>query len=106
MHDLVQLRRLPWREDGRPAFVSHGDGVVNRLADVLEQELVETAQADADRAGQLADDPKATEPELRAALRYVAHSLDDAALVATLRGERLGLERAKPTGGQAVGGGQ
>ncbi|MFJ8546806.1 sulfatase [Streptomyces sp. NPDC093586] len=100
MHDTTQLRRLPWQEDGRPAFVPPGDGIVNRLADVLEAELIETAQADAIRARSLADDTRATMPELRTALRFVAHSLDDAALVATLRGERLGLDSSEPPNGQ------
>ncbi|GAA3976311.1 hypothetical protein GCM10022384_27980 [Streptomyces marokkonensis] len=97
MHDTTQLRRLPWREDDRSVFVSPGDGIVNRLADILEEELIETAQTDAARARGLADDVEATTPELRAALRFVAHSVDDAALVATLRGERLGLESPEPS---------
>lgn len=35
MPDTTRLRRLPWREDDRPAFVPPGDGLVNRLADAL-----------------------------------------------------------------------
>ena len=92
MPDTTRLRRLPWREDDRPAFVPPGDGLVNRLADALETELIETAQADAARARDLADEAAATPAELRAALRFVAHSAEDAALVAVLRGERLGLD--------------
>ena len=45
MPDTTRLRRLPWREDDRPAFVPPGDGLVNRLADALETELIETAPA-------------------------------------------------------------
>ncbi|MFI1417314.1 sulfatase [Streptomyces sp. NPDC020731] len=103
MHDTTQLRRLPWREGDRPAFVSPGDGIVNRLADALEAELIETAQTDATRARGLADDAGATPPELRTALRFVAHSVEEAVLVAVLRGERLGLgldSPEVPDGGQ------
>ncbi|PGH49940.1 hypothetical protein [Streptomyces sp. Ru87] len=92
MTDITQLRRLPWQEDDRPAFVSPGDGIVNRLADVLEDQMIDTARLDAARARALADDSKATPAEMRTALRFLAGSLQDAALVATLRGERLGLE--------------
>ncbi|MFI5568939.1 hypothetical protein ACIA6T_16630 [Streptomyces sp. NPDC051740] len=99
MHDTTQLRRLPWREDDRPVFVPQGDGIVNRLADVLEAELIETARADAARARGLADDTGATRPELRTALRFVAHSVEEAVLVAVLRGERLGLSGPEPSGG-------
>ncbi|MFJ2947889.1 hypothetical protein ACIO8H_09660 [Streptomyces sp. NPDC087226] len=101
MHDPTQLRRLPWREDDRPAFVPPGDGFVNRLADALEAELIETAQVDVARARGLAEDSGASPPELRMALRFVARSPDDAALVAVLRGERLGLGGpGAPDGGQ------
>ncbi|GAA1417435.1 hypothetical protein GCM10009601_11450 [Streptomyces thermospinosisporus] len=104
MHDTTQLRRLPWQEGDRPAFVSPGDGIVSRLADAFEAELIETARSDARRARSLADDAGATPPELRTALRFVAHSAEDAILVAVLRGERLGLNSPEPSAGAQTGG--
>ncbi|CDR07371.1 hypothetical protein [Streptomyces iranensis] len=66
-----------------------GNGIVNRLADIMEAELIESAKADAARARALADDPAASGAELRTALRYLAHAVEDAAKVASLRAERL-----------------
>ncbi|MFD7499924.1 hypothetical protein [Streptomyces sp. NPDC059850] len=87
---MESLRRLPWTsDDGKDAFVAPGDGIVNHMADALEAELVETAKADAERARSLAEDPKASAVEMRVALRFLAHSLDDTAMVADLRAERL-----------------
>ncbi|MGA5280095.1 hypothetical protein ACPCSK_06650 [Streptomyces griseoincarnatus] len=75
-----------------PRSSRRATGSSTQLADALETELIETAQADAARARDLADEAAATPAELRAALRFVAHSAEDAALVAVLRGERLGLD--------------
>ncbi|WP_434795186.1 hypothetical protein WN979_14475 [Streptomyces albidoflavus] len=89
MHETTRLRRLPWDEDGRAAFVSPGDGFVNRLANAIEVEIIETARNDARRALALAGDPSVSRAELQVAVRYLASAVQDAALVADLRGERL-----------------
>ncbi|MBQ0986366.1 hypothetical protein KBZ10_17985 [Streptomyces sp. F63] len=91
----TRLRRLPWSNDAdRPSFVESGDSFLNRLADTLEGQMIETAQDDADKARDLVADPDATAEEMRKALGYLAGSLRDAALVATLRGERLNIDSA------------
>jgi hypothetical protein len=87
---MTTLRRLPWTTDeGKPAFVPAGNGIVNHLADVLEAEMIATAEMDRERALAVADDPAASKPELRLAIRYLAHAAQDAASVAELRAERL-----------------
>lgn len=93
MTDTTQLRQLPWNgPEGQTAYVPQGDGIVNRLADVMEAELIETARADVARALAMAADPKVSEGEMRMALRYLASSLQDAAKVADLRAARLPYE--------------
>ncbi|MFJ7785749.1 hypothetical protein ACIQY8_24205 [Streptomyces albidoflavus] len=89
MNDTIRLRRLPWQEGDKPAFVNPGDGMVTRLADAMEAEMIETAQSDARRALALAGDPSVSRAELQVAVRYLASAVQDAALVADLRGERL-----------------
>lgn len=89
MSNPTHLRRLPWDEDGRAAFVSPGDGFVNRLANAIEVEIIETARNDARRALSLARDPGVSRAELLAAVQYLSSAVQDAALVADLRGERL-----------------
>ncbi|MGW1028809.1 hypothetical protein ACWD4J_34890 [Streptomyces sp. NPDC002577] len=86
---MNHLRRLPWEDEGRAAFVTPGDGIVNAVADAMEANMIETAREDARRALALADDQDASKAEMLVALRYVAHAVQDVALVADLRGERL-----------------
>ncbi|WP_030619141.1 hypothetical protein [Streptomyces sclerotialus] len=87
---MQSLRRLPWTDEGRAAFVPPGDGLVNDLADAVEGEMLGMARADASRGRALADDPAASGVELRGAVWYLARAVEDAALVADLRAERLG----------------
>lgn len=89
MSNPTHLRRLPWQEGGRAAFVSPGDGMVNRMADAIEEQIIETAQSDARRALALAGDPGVSRAELGIAIQYLSSAVQDAALVAELRGERL-----------------
>ncbi|MEU6116252.1 hypothetical protein ABZ840_17180 [Streptomyces sp. NPDC047117] len=86
---MKTLRRLPWTEEGRAAYVPPGDGIVNHLADLMEAEMLVAAEADASRGRALAGDPAASSAELRTAVQYLAHAVEEAALVAGLRAERL-----------------
>ncbi|MBA2948060.1 hypothetical protein [Streptomyces himalayensis] len=87
---INHLRRLPWgAENGGHAYVTPGDGIVNGIADAMEEGMLLTAQEDAERATALAADPYASLAELRVAVRYLAHAVADAVKVAELRGERL-----------------
>lgn len=86
---MQTLRRLPWTDGGRTAYVPLGDGLVNHLADVMEGEMLVMARTDVARGRALAGDPEASGAELRRAVRYLAQAVEDAALVADLRGERL-----------------
>ncbi|MFE7159157.1 hypothetical protein [Streptomyces sp. NPDC057636] len=83
------MRRLPWTDDGRDAYTPQGNGVINTIADTMEASMITTARDDARRARELADDPGASRCEMRTALRYLAHAVEDTALVADLRLERL-----------------
>ncbi|MGI5468076.1 hypothetical protein [Streptomyces sp. CA-132043] len=86
---METLRRLPWTEEGRAVYVPPGDGFVNDLVDAMEGEMLGMARADASRGRALADDPAAYGVELRRAVWYLARAVEDAALVADLRAERL-----------------
>ncbi|MER7394824.1 hypothetical protein ABT381_04820 [Streptomyces sp. NPDC000151] len=91
---METLRRLPWTEEGRAAYVPLGDGIVNHLADVMEAEILGTAKADVSRARALVGDSAASRTELCRAVQYLACAVEDAALVADLRAERLASVRA------------
>lgn len=84
------LRRLPWVEEGeRPAYVTTGNGTMNRLADVEEAQIITTARSDVARASALADDPAVSIAELRLAIRYLSRAVREVVMVAELRKERL-----------------
>ncbi|MFI0219144.1 hypothetical protein [Streptomyces lydicus] len=68
---------------------SDGDGTVTRLADATEAEILIMARMDVERARSLTDDSSVSRAELRLALRYLARAVEDAAMVADLRAERL-----------------
>ncbi|MEU6650486.1 hypothetical protein ABZ904_13800 [Streptomyces sp. NPDC046900] len=90
---MSNLRRLPWEDNGKPAYVTPGDGPVNAIADAMEASILVTARNDVRRAQALAADSAASRAELRMAVQYLARAVEDAALVADLRGERLGLDQ-------------
>jgi hypothetical protein len=84
------LRELPWQmDDGKPAFTTYGNGVVNSLADVHEETLLALARQDAIRARELARDPTNSPAEFRLAVRTLVQAVRSAANVADLRGHRL-----------------
>lgn len=88
-----QLRRLPWREDGKDAYLSTGEGAsfLARMADSVEEGMLTTAEVDMARALSVADEMSSCRAELRMAVRFLAHAAADAIEVARLRGERLGV---------------
>ncbi|MFF1400460.1 hypothetical protein ACFVZD_42730 [Streptomyces sp. NPDC058287] len=90
----AQLRRLPWRENDKAAYLSTGGGVslIGAMADAMEEGMLATAEADASRATTLTEDVSASRAELRMAVRYLCHAIADAVEVARLRGERLPLD--------------
>ncbi|MGW9026738.1 hypothetical protein ACWGQ5_21625 [Streptomyces sp. NPDC055722] len=89
------LRRLPWTDGDKTAYVTPGDGIVNAIADAMESGILVTAREDVARARSLAADMAASRAELRMAIQYLARGVEDVALVADLRGERLGMEAAE-----------
>jgi hypothetical protein len=95
-----RLRRLPWREDGKSAYLSTDDGtsLLARMADTMEEGMLTTAEVDMARALSVADEISSSRAELRMAVRFLAHAVADAVEVARLRGERLGVDsEAKET---------
>lgn len=90
------LRRLPWKHDGRDAFVSAGtNGYVTQLADQMEELATRAAKDLAAECRKMAREPRVPADVLRRALIMLAAVTEDAANVAELRGERLGLPRAE-----------
>lgn len=83
------MRKLPWSEDGRAAFVQEGNGLMNQLADAIEHGTVEMALIDSRYALELLNESDVSTSELRAAVRILARAVDDVAHVAELRAERL-----------------
>ncbi|MGW2938867.1 hypothetical protein ACWDA7_45620 [Streptomyces sp. NPDC001156] len=86
------LRRLPWQDNGKPAYVTPGGGLINALADATEGATLTAAEEAAERAVKLAGDTAASRAELRTAIRVLAELTREVANVATLRGERLGMD--------------
>ncbi|GAA3797182.1 hypothetical protein [Streptomyces chiangmaiensis] len=80
------LRRLPWQDNGKPAYVTPGDGIVNALADTMENMTLAQAEDLADQAARMARDSKANARDMRPVLALLAGAVN----VARLRGERLG----------------
>ncbi len=83
------LRRLPWTNDGRAAYVTPGNGTVNRLADQMEQSACAVAADLAQQATRVARDMGASAAEMRPLLALLAASVVDVVQVAELRRERL-----------------
>lgn len=97
---LPQLRRLPWREDGKDAYLPTGEGspFLARVADSMEEGMLATAEVDMARALSVAEEMSSSRAELKMAVRFLAHAVADAIEVARLRGERLGVDpEAKET---------
>ncbi|MGW6541912.1 hypothetical protein ACWGBH_03500 [Streptomyces massasporeus] len=92
MHEGTQLRRLPWREGDKDAFVTPGNGTVNRLADIMERMSLDQAEDLAREATAAVRNPKATVHDLKPLLRLLAAATVDAVSVARLRAERLGMD--------------
>ncbi|MGI5141816.1 MULTISPECIES: hypothetical protein [unclassified Streptomyces] len=86
------LRRLPWQDNGKDAYTPQGSGIVNAIADAMETSILVTSREDARRAQALAADSAASRAELRMAVQYLVRAVEDAAMVADLRGERLGID--------------
>lgn len=86
------MRRLPWKVEGKDAFVQSGGGPVNRMADQMESLAVKAAHDLADEVRRMARDMTVTEDVLRRALINLAAITKDVVQVAELRGERLGVE--------------
>lgn len=89
---MSTLRRLPWSDDTRTAFVTPGDGVINTLADSIEESGLTLTEEAITRALAQADDFAVSRAELRVAIRVLAHAATEAVHVARLRGERLNMD--------------
>ncbi|MEU3554443.1 hypothetical protein [Streptomyces fragilis] len=85
------LRRLPWTEDGRPAFLSGDDGPVSRLADAVEAQQLDTAATVLALARETLASGRMTLLEATWVNRRLTECLHDALHVAESRGARLGL---------------
>ncbi|MFE0413622.1 hypothetical protein [Streptomyces tendae] len=85
----TQLRRLPWSDNGKPAYVPPGDGPVNQMADIMESQACDVAQDLAEQAARLVRDRGAGVEEMRPLLILLAASTKDVVQVARLRAERL-----------------
>ncbi|MFB7222586.1 hypothetical protein [Streptomyces sp. NPDC056227] len=91
---MSHLRRLPWTEDGKPAYLATDGGAsfLADMADAMEEGMLATAEMDADRANAIRDDASASRAELKLAVRYLSGAVADAVEVARLRGERLDVD--------------
>lgn len=87
---MNHLRRLPWQDGDKPAFVTPGSGLVNDLADTVEAMTLDQAEDLASHAARMARDSGAKVEDMRPLLALLAGAARDAANVARLRGERLG----------------
>ncbi|MET7536282.1 hypothetical protein [Streptomyces sp. NPDC005507] len=88
----IPLRRLPWETPaGKPAFAATDGGVISRLADAMENNMLLTAKEDAIRAADLCRDVAASRAELRVVVGCLARAVSEAVFVADLRGERIGV---------------
>ena len=85
----IHLRRLPWTQDGKDAFVTAGDGPVNQLADQMEWQALAVAEDLATQATRLARNMDVSAAEMRPVLALLAASVKDVVQVARLRAERL-----------------
>ncbi|MEV6993074.1 hypothetical protein AB0N87_28365 [Streptomyces sp. NPDC093228] len=96
------MRRLPGTGDGHSAFVSEGDGLVSRMADLMEDQTLEMAEELVTRAQALVNDFAASRAELRSLLRLLAAQTTEAVGVARLRAERLSKEREEERAQRSV----
>ncbi|MET8945573.1 hypothetical protein ABZX30_18775 [Streptomyces sp. NPDC004542] len=86
-------RLLPWKSpEGLPCYLSTDDcdSRLSRLADAVEAELLEGAEAVLGLARGVLGEPGAGSGELRFAGVRLAEALEDALRVAVSRGVRLG----------------
>lgn len=92
MENRRALRRLPWSEDGKPAYLS-GDpnGLVSRLADSIEARQIRSATQVLTLATPMLALGQATPLEATWIARRLAESLRDSLAVAESRGVRLGI---------------
>ncbi|MFJ8720949.1 hypothetical protein [Streptomyces sp. NPDC093269] len=85
-----RLRRLPWNgPEGKPEYVTPGEGVINQIADSTEAHIIGMARDDAAYALTMVELPEVSRAELCIVLRKLASAVKDVAHVAELRGERL-----------------
>ena len=85
------MRRLPWNSpDGSPAYLASEGGFLSRLADDFENDVLEDAREVASVLRDIATGPLGS-GLLGDVLRRTADTLEAAALVGELRGERLGI---------------
>lgn len=86
----VQLRLLPWDQDGKPAYLRSDDprGYIARLADQMESVHLGTARELAAHARALLGG-HASPRELCRVVERLCEALNDVARVAESRGERL-----------------
>lgn len=90
------LRRLPWNaESGVPAYLSTDDpnGFLSTVADSVEEALILDARNVEKLARTLVNSDHRLSPgELQHTLTRALEALSEALSVATMRGERLGIE--------------
>ena len=85
------MRRLPWfSPDGSPAYLASDGGWLSRLADGFEDDVLADAREIASALREIATGPLGS-GILGDVLRRTADTLEAAALVGELRGERLGI---------------
>jgi hypothetical protein len=93
-------RLLPWSsEDGKPCFLSSdGDGLIDALADQLEEMQLELGHEMLGYAEELTAYEGAGEQELRFLVARMGEALRDALRIAESRGGRLTRELPPPEG--------
>lgn len=88
--NATPLRRLPWEShDGKPCFAQTDGGMIGRLADRMEDQMLLGSKEDAIRAADLCRDEGVSRAELKIVVGYLARAVTEAVFVADLRGERL-----------------
>lgn len=85
-------RLLPWRNrDGNPCYLSSdGDGLIDALADEMEEMQLALGKELLGHAAELLADKGAGAGELRFLAERMGEALRDALRVAESRGQRLG----------------
>ncbi|WP_114251997.1 hypothetical protein [Streptomyces sp. Go-475] len=83
-----ELRRMPADGTGKTGFYQPG-GVMQRLAEGREENILRSTRRDVERAMALVMNPKATKDQLIRSLYTMCFWANQAAEVAECRGERL-----------------